>query len=131
VIAMRGLRLLLIGAAITTAIVLVGRSRMATLEERERALVAECSTEHLRVPANAPPWEKDPLRCDWISIVTSDAASRTPIQRDILAANADAESWKDGTTFAAIVVFIVTAAPFAWYFVLARLSELSRAIRGG
>jgi hypothetical protein len=72
---------------------------------------------------------EDVLACDSSRLAVEDADTLKPVQAQILAAEAKAGAY-DRPTQAALVVALLSAAPWLWYFLLRRVAELRGAVAG-
>jgi hypothetical protein len=104
------------------------------LDKHLRSLVAQCDAINDRnvkvVPEAGKPWTRyraDPLVCEPNALAS--AVQVSELQADILGAHSD---WKDAANPipAAVLLTILSAVPWLWYFLLRRIVELRNAIGG-
>lgn len=122
-------RLLAVGAVAAVLIFSAGYSLETYEKSRLPDLMLKCKS----VPSATESWEPPEVkaeRCNPALLAKLDPGKLSSLQREIV----DAQSWERqaavSTLPIAIVVFIILALPFAWYFLLDRVRELRHAITG-
>lgn len=120
-----------VGIAIAVLICIAGY--LATIYEKSQitSLVEKCNAEATQAPKG--PWleyQKAPLVCDPAKLSELGMNDVVGVQREIGLAQRNAGKVFNNALMAAIVVLILFAAPYAWYFLLRRIRELRNAIAG-
>lgn len=130
-------KILLAGATLSALIVASGWGFSEYAEFHLDELVGRCKAQNIRIVERAQKrqggkesWEDDPLICD-PSELGDLSNSAVGIQADIITANRRVNykpfNW---AMAAALVVFVLVASPYSWYFLLRRIRELRDAIVG-
>ena len=116
---------------VLAGITIAGGYLTSLRDESELAsLVAKCRSEASAAPKG--PWldyQKAPLVCDPIVLSKLTAGDAVGIQREIVeSASSSGEIYRISIAVA-ILLFVGFSLPYAWYFLLRRIRELSGAIR--
>lgn len=123
------LKVLAIGVLLAAGVMATGYFIHQRQLAKVDALVAQCKGEHLNKPDGPwKKWQRDPLVCDPTELVLF--PNKVGIQRAIMDARYEAYDTTNTASWIAVVVFMLGALPYAWYFLLKRLRELADAIRG-
>jgi hypothetical protein len=112
-----------------------GLGRMATVDDYAQWIVANKErkgTSEFEAVARAYKTLRDgPLVCDPVSLQYRRSELRlTAVQDKILEAQRGSNSWLERTLTLAIVVTLMSAIPYIWYFLLRRVREVRDAVVG-
>jgi hypothetical protein len=126
-------KLLLFGIFLAFVVVAVGYTTLRHEESALSSLVLKCRSEGSSNEEG--PWNNyQPAKkqvCDPKVLLDIGLADLNGIQKEIaVAASAKGDVYKN-SVFLAIAIFVVLGVPYAWYFLLRRVREISAAIRGG
>lgn len=119
------------GLALAALICIVGY--LASLYENSQltSLVEKCNAEALQAPKG--PWlnyRKAPLVCDPADLAGLRVSDVVGVQKEIVVTQLNVGRALNNSLVLAVIVLVLFAAPYAWYFLLRRIRELRDAIAG-
>lgn len=124
------IKILLGGVAVAAFVVGVGCVVSLLAKSHVSEYVAQCQSENARPPSKSKDgWEDAPLICDpEILRKTSTNLPYIGVQAQIVDAQRQGDKSLEQATVIAFGLLIISAIPYAWYFLLRRLRELRDAI---